>query len=149
MPSNINSTVDILASPEEKDILHSYLIDHGIPTRKIMHDVGKVIERTGPHHERTTDRSFNLTKQYGGGSSFYRNFQSYSAIEARISQLAKDPTVSAEVIGYSVEQRPIYLVKVSADPTKNRPVLFIDAGHHAREVSWKQTMRPEQKMMIY
>lgn len=134
----MNSTVDILASPEEKDGLHSYLLDHGIPSKKIIHDVGKVIERTSYQQEKSLNRSFNGTRDLSdySGIAFYRNFQSYSAIEARLAQIAAgNPRVSSEVIGYSTEQRPIYLVKVSSDPSKNRPVIFIDAGHHAREVS--------------
>ncbi|KAL1117211.1 hypothetical protein AAG570_004538, partial [Ranatra chinensis] len=40
---------------------------------------------------------------------------------------------SSEIIGYTAERRPIQVLKVSSNPLANKPVVFIDAGIHARE----------------
>lgn len=132
-PNGINSSVDIMASPDEKDGLQDFLASHGIPTKRIMHNVGKVIEQTSVQGQQETDiRQFNGNQTSRG---FFSTFQSYKAIEGRINQLASSPLVKAEVVGYSTEGRPLYLVKVSRNHEANKPVIFIDAGHHAREVS--------------
>jgi murein tripeptide amidase MpaA len=38
-----------------------------------------------------------------------------------------------DVIGHSHEGRPLYVVQIEHPHTKNKPIVFIEAGAHARE----------------
>jgi carboxypeptidase A4 len=40
---------------------------------------------------------------------------------------------SSEVIGHSVEGRPIRVIKISSNSTTTKPAVFMEAGIHARE----------------
>lgn len=132
-----------MASPDEQDYLRDQLRIHRIPAKKIMYDVGEVIRRTSKgasisrieHSYREAGN--NQTRAAAAdllGAGFYSRYQPYTIIEAKLKHLANSsPKVSLEVAGLSYEKRNIYLVKVSNNPTANKPVIFIDAGHHARE----------------
>lgn len=86
------------------------------------------------HTYRNSISESNGTKQAGLGDDFYDRYQPYSVIEAKLQDLAeRDPRISLEVVSSSYEKRNIYLVKVSENPAAKKPVIFIDAGHHARE----------------
>lgn len=77
-------------------------------------------------------------KREGKRDGFFANFQSYGAIETRLKTLAKKcRQISLSVIGKSTEGRSLYLAEVSSKRanSSSKPVIFIDAGHHAREVS--------------
>lgn len=41
--------------------------------------------------------------------------------------------VTLEVFGYSYEQQPLYVLKISSGGTSKKPLILIDAGIHARE----------------
>ena len=43
------------------------------------------------------------------------------------------PNTNVKIIGNSHEGRPIYLVKIEPEKEKKKPVIFIEAGAHARE----------------
>lgn len=128
-----------MVSPDEQDYLRDQLRILRIPARKIMYDVGEVIRRTskGASISRTlghTYRSASNRTKVGLGDEFYDRYQPYSVIEERLQDLAlRDPRVTLEIAGLSSERRNIYLIKVATDPGIRKPVIFLDAGHHARE----------------
>lgn len=130
-----------MASPEEQDALQNQLKIYRIPYKTIMYNVAEVIRRT--QRVKTWPA---LSYRFGANDSlgrqeeldarnFFTAFQSYSKIEEKLRELEKDPRVTLEYPGLTYERRQMYLVKVSKDPAANKPVIFIDAGHHAREVS--------------
>ena len=43
------------------------------------------------------------------------------------------PNTNVTIIGHSHEGRPIHLVKIEPEKEKKKPVIFIEAGAHARE----------------
>ena len=43
------------------------------------------------------------------------------------------PNTNVTIIGHSHEGRPIYLVKIEPEKNLKKPVIFIEAGAHARE----------------
>lgn len=132
-----------MASPKEQEFIQIQLKIHRIPYKTIMYDVGEVIRRT--QRVRTWPSLFysdgnhssirSRENGYLDAKNFFTEFQRYSMIEEKLKELAKDPRVVLEYPGSSYEGRQMYLVKVSSDPAANKPVVFIDAGHHAREVS--------------
>lgn len=132
-----------MVSPDLEETIRTQLRVSRTPYKKIIHDVGEVIRRTsrpsnkhGLHRDRIGK---NLTRMEDllDSNKFYANFQTYGMIEAKLKALAEsDSRVKLEEIGKSYERRPLYLVKVSSQPEeRTKPVIFIDAGHHAREVS--------------
>lgn len=127
-------------------MVRDYLRISRIPCKTIMHDVGEVIRRTsrknGPYpqlprsYRDGTNTSIKLQEQsILDPKYFYSNFQPYSILELKLNELAKDPRVTLEVAGLSFENRQLYLVKISENSTLKKPIIFLDAGHHAREVS--------------
>lgn len=56
-------------------------------------------------------------------------------MNAYLDQLAKDypNLVAVETAGKSHEGRNLKVIKISTDPNANKPVIFVDAGIHARE----------------
>lgn len=143
-PSVANASVDVMLAPEEQDYALDEFRNLRIPCKMIMYDVGEVIRRTSssqatpPTYRDGSEYNATLRQQDTLASleRFHSQFHGYSMIEAKVKELAKSPMVSSEIVGYSSEKRPLYLVKVSADRgATKKPVIFIDAGHHAREVS--------------
>lgn len=132
-----------MASPKKQEAIQNQLKIYRIPYKTIMYDVGEVIRRTqrmktspSLSYSDTNDTSLRLQgNDYLDAKNFFTEFQRYSMIEEKLKELAKDPRVVLEYPGSSYEGRQIYLLKVSSDPAANKPIIFIDAGHHAREVS--------------
>lgn len=143
-PVAVNQTVELLVSPKHRRKLESIFQDRwSIPSRVTIPDVGQLIER-----ESTCDIGANT--RAGDNDVFYRSFHSYASIERRLTSLAENsPSIRMEssVIGKSYEGRNIYLIKVSSDPNTERPVIFIDAAHHAREVSTVVDIRSAAKLI--
>lgn len=149
-PRMLNNSVDIMVSPDEEPYLREQLKLIKVPTKKIMYDVEDVIRKTSVlpalSLSRTkkvklfqTNSTTTITKglkETLNPDFFYNHFSRYSMIEAKLNDIAKDERVILETIGKSYEGRNLYLVKVSTNPKANKPVIFIDAGHHAREVSY-------------
>lgn len=134
----VNETADIMVSPEMVDYLEEQLSFSNIPTKLIIEDVEEVINLTSrpspiyKDFQRLNSSSNRL--EILDSSIFFTSYQRYETIERKLQQLAQDPRVTVEVTGRSFEKRNLYLVKISSDPKANKPVIFIDAGHHAREV---------------
>uniref|UniRef100_A0A6G1SDJ0 Carboxypeptidase B n=1 Tax=Aceria tosichella TaxID=561515 RepID=A0A6G1SDJ0_9ACAR len=132
-PTALNHTVDILVSPERRALLEDELSSLKMPLEKWIEDVGQAIRKTRQNHEAHPADNVSL-KQSLAADQFYKQFQRYSAIEAKIRELERlDPRVSVEIIGQSTEKRNLYLVRVSNDLNARKPIVLIDGGHHARE----------------
>ncbi|KAJ8970945.1 hypothetical protein NQ317_008292 [Molorchus minor] len=69
------------------------------------------------------------------GNVTFTEFMRHEEINAYLLRLAQDypDIVTAEVIGQSFEGRDLLLVKISNGTDANRPIIFADAGIHARE----------------
>lgn len=149
-PGMLNSTVDIMVSPDEEQYLREQLRIFRVPTKKIMYDVEDVIRKTSVIPALSLSTRTRTVRLFDTNSSapttkglretldaefFYTRYSRYSMIEEKLNELAKDKRVTIDTIGKSFEGRNLYLVKVSSDPSAKKPVIFLDAGHHAREVS--------------
>ena len=49
------------------------------------------------------------------------------------NEVSKMPDTNVTIIGHSHEGRPIYLVTIEPEKGMKKPVIFIEAGAHARE----------------
>jgi len=70
------------------------------------------------------------------GDSFHQKYHSAAEVEAFARDLAKrfPKVVTVETLGKSVDGRPIVAVHVAAQkPSPATPVVFVQAGQHARE----------------
>jgi len=69
------------------------------------------------------------------GRISFTKYNRHDEINAYLDQLAKDHSniASVEVIGKSYEGREMKVIKVSTDPSAGKPIIFVDAGIHARE----------------
>lgn len=86
-------------------------------------------------------RVARLDDQYREFSYFYNSSEIDDYID--YLQAAYPQTVEIDVIGESLEGRSIRCVKISASGRKvdgNRPIIFIDAGIHAREWATHMTV---------
>ena len=45
----------------------------------------------------------------------------------------KFPLANMKVIGFSHERRPIYLMEIDFEENSQKPIIFVEAGAHARE----------------
>lgn len=128
-----------MVKPGLRDELETKLELWGIPNEEIISNLGELIAQTSPR-EITANRDVlsngTLSAQLLSSNRFYKQFHPYDEIEAKLQDLAyTDPRVTLSTIARSSEGRNIYLVKVSSDAASNKPVILMDAGHHAREVS--------------
>lgn len=138
-PIDLSQPADIMVGPDYKDEIEQRLKLWDIPYDEIIKNLARQIERTLPASSQLNrDWSSNgtLSAELLRADRWYREYHPYDEIEAKLKQLADlDPRVTLETISRSSEGRKLYLAKVSSDPTANKPVILIDAGHHAREVS--------------
>ncbi|KAL4715047.1 hypothetical protein ACJJTC_003198 [Scirpophaga incertulas] len=63
------------------------------------------------------------------------NYNSYNSIQDFIETIARrhSDLVTIETLGNSYQGRRMKLVKISSNPNAGNPIIFIDAGIHARE----------------
>lgn len=78
------------------------------------------------------------SRRSGNGYRVFSHFYNGSEIGEYVEYLQSKYSniVETEVIGKSIEGRPIHAVKISAPGRRvdgKRPIIFIDAGTHARE----------------
>lgn len=148
-PTAIGRDVSILLEPENKLAITELLKIKNITLLETIEDVGAEIAKSRSPLPANVNRQFEFLG-FGYGQrpnsqtassipqlkdSFFTDYQRYQTIERRMMQYSKRSEVETELLGMSYQNRSIYLVKVSSDPSKNKPIIFIDAGHHAREVS--------------
>lgn len=127
-----------MANPEARSLLQDITREFSIPVEVLHRDLGDSINKA--NRKQVSRKSFLARAIVPRGSlaedsGFFDRYQPYSEIERRLESLAEDRSVKVETVGTSYENNKLYLVKVSQDFAANKPVIFIDAGHHAREVS--------------
>lgn len=126
-----------MVGPKQRGALLDWMEQNFISYNVIIEDLDDQIQRTMPPPM--------IMRQYGNTSYktdvlsariYFKQYQRYSVMEEKLKSLEElDSRISLETIGKSFEGRNLYLVKVSNNPQANKPVILIDSGHHAREVS--------------
>jgi len=115
----------------ESEPLHTYSTGAGEFTALLTVTDGAGLSDTAARRIKVTEEIID----YRGRLEPYRN---YSESRGLLEKLAYDnPTLmTLYTIGYSVEGREIYVVKISdnVDAAEDEPVVHFDAQHHAREI---------------
>ncbi|MDW8107788.1 MAG: M14 family carboxypeptidase A/B, partial [Armatimonadota bacterium] len=116
-------TVDVCASPEEQETLRKA----GYTGKVLISDVGALIRQ----------QQTEFVPQDGG---LFTRYLTLDEIYAAMQQLAAQHPhlVQLLLIGRSVENRPIYALRLTKDPRRarvypSRPQVVINAMQHARE----------------
>ncbi|KAF2887347.1 hypothetical protein ILUMI_18826 [Ignelater luminosus] len=119
--------VNIMAAPKFQDQFVKILEQQNISYEITVDDVEEVIIE-----ERK--ELYNAPPRQSGHITFDR-YYNYSEIQAYLYELAdkKPNLVSLEDYGRSYEKRKLTLVHIPPENDERKPVIFIDAGMHARE----------------
>lgn len=125
----VNQSVDILTDSRNRDLLLSRFRNHLIPYELLIRDIEDAVEES---NQVQSNRQSLDGRRY---DEFYRRYPTFSQIESRLGLMARVPQSRLSLIGLSYEGRNISLLRYSTDPSIEKPVILIDGGHHAREVS--------------
>ncbi|XP_045777843.1 uncharacterized protein LOC123875839 [Maniola jurtina] len=120
---SFNDSTDVLVPPDEIPNVQNFL-----KSQYLDYDVKPNYGRSLESAERTPKRRILR----GFGVFEYHSFQ---AIQEFIDNLAKrhPDLVTLQNLGTSYQGRRMKLVKISSNPDAGNPIIFIDAGIHARE----------------
>jgi hypothetical protein len=74
------------------------------------------------------------------GNDFYDNYRTLEELNQRYQDLAQEfsDIMTYQPLGKSVENRDVYLGRISTSSSSSRPVYFVESTQHARE--WVATM---------
>ncbi|KAF2896454.1 hypothetical protein ILUMI_09719 [Ignelater luminosus] len=119
--------LDVMVNPKKEYWFVSLLNKNAIQHEILIDNVERVVLE-----ERL--RQLFVPRSQQGRIDFTRYLR-HDEINAYLDQLAEDcpNLVSLETIGKSYEGRALKLVKISTNSSANKPIIFIDAGVHARE----------------
>ncbi|CAK1551489.1 unnamed protein product [Leptosia nina] len=118
-----NDTTDILVPKNQLSPLRDL-----VKKEEIFYDVkenyGRSFEAINRTPRRRVFRSFNIFE-----------YHSYIAIQEHLESLAKrhPDLMKLQTLGMSYQGRRMKLAKISSNPNAGNPIVFIDAGIHARE----------------
>jgi len=119
--------VDVMVDPDVQNKFVSFLEKNNVKYEILTENVERVIQEERRHQL--------MTPRLNGRNISFTKYHRHDEINAYLDQLAEDYSnlVSLETIGKSYEGRDLKLIKISTNPKSNKPVIFIDAGIHARE----------------
>lgn len=124
----------IMVSPDIEDEFMSFLVLNDIKHELFIEDVESTLQRDKA--DRIQSRAKRSALLQDGGPNF-ELFWTYEEIRAYTIQLAQQypALVQRDVIGHSIENREIFGMRISSGlkPFGVNPIIFIDAGVHARE----------------
>lgn len=149
-PVGLERSVDISVGPDYNSTLQKELEKLGLKCETIIKDLAVQIRKSSPTMTRSELSNSTKLEQYISYQQYHQAYHRYREIEAKINELAKkDRRVSVNTIGHSSEGRNLYLVRISSNPEANKPVILIDAGHHAREVSWVNSYNSIIRLQLF
>lgn len=119
---------EVAVSPEALEELREQQQDNEIFFSTVIHDLSKKLDTDIP-----STRAVTLPR----GAATYDRFMNVDEIMSHLEELPRQypNKVSLKTVGYSVENRSIYLVSVTTNIKRNveKPIIFVDGGIHARE----------------
>ncbi|CAH0695834.1 unnamed protein product [Spodoptera exigua] len=120
----VNDTLDILVPPTRMNFVHEYANSNGLLLEEKQKNYGRILDVPDRHPRR---RILNVFDIFSFNS--HANMQEYLESTAR----RYPRLVRLQELGKSFQGRKMRLVKISAKPDANNPIIFIDAGIHGRE----------------
>ncbi|XP_031572403.1 carboxypeptidase B-like [Actinia tenebrosa] len=121
-PSFIARPVDVHVSRSKCKQFERLLQQNNVPFKVRLRNLQRLVNMEG--------------MRLRSGRNFDSSFHSYQQIESemrRLSQLHNNTIARVSSIGKTYEGRHIYLIQISANQTKNKPILFLNCGIHSRE----------------
>ncbi|XP_022254702.1 carboxypeptidase B-like [Limulus polyphemus] len=126
-PSSVSRPVDVMIPPERFHQIKHLLTANHIQQEILVEDVDKAIE-----NEKTPAPYSELRST---SSVFFTKYQRINDIHNYLENLAAEnsPIASILSIGKSYEERDLKAIKISKETSNDKPIIWIDAGIHARE----------------
>ncbi|XP_013187498.2 carboxypeptidase B [Amyelois transitella] len=131
----LNDTVDLLVPPSRVNYTRSYAEENKLGFEVKQENYGRSFQELGPPESDELNRTVRTARRRYQKSFHLFEYNSYpSILEFQETVARRRPDlVQVEDVGRSYEGRRIKLVKISANPEAQNPIIFIDAGIHARE----------------
>ncbi|KAF5305651.1 hypothetical protein FQA39_LY18970 [Lamprigera yunnana] len=119
--------VDIMVEPNKQSKFEGVLKKHGLMYHVRVNNVEENVQK-----ERLMQARSAISRK---GRISFTSFNRMAEIDAYLNQISSQypNLVQLETIGQSYEGRNLRVVKISTNPSANKPIIFIDAGIHARE----------------
>jgi len=126
-PRSVGKPVDIMVDPHAYLSLASFLDRNSIQFEILIDNVERNVQQERMRQSRAP--------RLGKGRISFAKYNRHGEINDYIDQLSQDHSdiVAVETIGKSYEGRDLKVIKISSNPSAKKPVIFIDAGIHARE----------------
>ncbi|XP_028030264.1 carboxypeptidase B-like [Bombyx mandarina] len=120
----INDSLDLIVPPNKLDYVQSYAQNTNLTYEIKRRNYGRSFESPERVPRRRLLRGLNVLE-----------YNSHAAIQDYLDTVAKrhPDLVRLQVLGTSYQGRVMRLVKISTNPSAGNPIIFIDAGIHARE----------------
>lgn len=136
-PWRLNTGVDMMVSPEMQNELRAKLNSMQVPYTTLIDDVGSIIRTNSLSPMGRSSLDPNHDNVNISDLDYFSDYQPYDIIVKKTQQLAQQypDILQVKQYGYTFEGRPIYVAKMNTNPEEERPIILIDGGHHAREVS--------------
>ncbi|XP_053982799.1 carboxypeptidase B-like [Hylaeus volcanicus] len=130
-----NKTTDLVVAPDLVADVKTFLKDRGINFKVLIPNLQKTIVHQNPKMSKEQRDDLVSTQ---GHSMTWKRYHRYGDILRYMEYLVlKYPKIVELItIGHSYEGQPIRMVKISTGPNRvgeAKPVIWIDAGMHARE----------------
>ncbi|XP_059060827.1 carboxypeptidase B-like isoform X2 [Achroia grisella] len=120
----INDSLDLLVAPHRINYARQFALNNDLRFELKQKEYGRAFETVERVPRRRVLRSFSIY-----------DYNSYTAIQDYLETVARrhPELVTLQLLGNSYQGRRVKLVKISANPNTGNPIVFIDAGIHARE----------------
>ncbi|XP_076989157.1 carboxypeptidase A4 isoform X2 [Tamandua tetradactyla] len=128
-PSALGHPVDVLVPSASLPPVKSFLKSQGLEYSVTIKDLQALLD------DEDEEMQHNDVKEQSGDNFNYGAYHSLEAIYREMESIATDfpDFVSRVKIGYSFENRPLYILKFSTGKDKRRPAIWLNAGIHSRE----------------
>lgn len=125
-----------MVGPEVESDFLKFLIEMSIEHEMIISDVQEMLRKEKQDHDEHRRRKRSAIKSNAVEDATFDHFWTFEEIETYAKLLTKTypNIVKMEIIGKSIENRNIFVLKFSSSSSNfgDKPIVFIDAGTHAR-----------------
>lgn len=124
----------IMVSPELEQSFVNFLVESSISHKLTIPDVEAVLRKEKEEHEhRRSKRSVNINAVDDAAFDYFWTFDEMETYAKLLAETYPN-TVKLENIGQTIEGRNMFALKFSTSLSTfgEKPIIFIDAGTHAR-----------------
>ncbi|XP_053201673.1 carboxypeptidase B-like [Panonychus citri] len=135
-PGSLNSSVDIMLSPEARSTLSPVFASNQLTPSVMIEDVQSRIDAENLIKGRQSlPFPFGVRGSRPNAKQFFSTYQRYDTMMSMLDEIARSNSKVAtiETIGKSFEGRDLKVIKISSGSSSGKKKIWIDAGLHARE----------------